>query len=246
MSELPFDDRFQAAIAERNKITNYVKSNEVKQEGQVQQQSDLFKLYEVEPGNAVYIRFFPDVDKNNTVYWRPRSTHRLTFDSIKQPDGTVVELTRPLAVDVPGWNCRANDTANNNLPPEYLLMSTDDPVQRHISSLFNDGDETSKELYRRFKAKTSYMMYGIITRYDAHREFVGKAYLKQTRPMTSIRLLRPILNTDMISVSRCHGRVIKTIMQQIPSLHHRVQCMRLPLKWYRNLKIIISNLWLNI
>ena len=175
MTENDLDKRFKEAQAKRNQIATYIKTTENNSENGENQQSDLFKLWSIQPGNSVYIRFFPDPDAANPVYWRPKAYHRLQFTAIKQPDGTLTFPERPVNVDVPGWNCKANEAANNNLSKDYLLYSVDDPVQKLIKDLFN-GDDTSKELYRKLKVKTQYMMYGIITRYEAHPEFVGKAY----------------------------------------------------------------------
>lgn len=201
MTDIDLDKRFKEAQAKRNQIAAFVKTTENNSEAGENQQSDLFKLWTIQPGNSVYIRFFPDPDENNPVYWRPKAYHRLQFTAIRQPDGTLTYPERPVNVDVPGWNCKANEAANNNLSKDYLLYSVDDPVQKMIKDLFN-GDDASKELYRKLKVKTQYMMYGIITRYDAQPEFVGKAYRFIVVPQL-FDIIRDNLSDEDYSTAPC-------------------------------------------
>lgn len=201
MTDIDLDKRFKEAQAKRNQIAAFVKTTENNSEAGENQQSDLFKLWTIQPGNSVYIRFFPDPDENNPVYWRPKAYHRLQFTAIRQPDGTLTYPERPVNVDVPGWNCKANEAANNNLSKDYLLYSVDDPVQKMIKDLFN-GDDASKELYRKLKVKTQYMMYGIITRYEAHPEFVGKAYRFIVVPQL-FDIIRDNLSDEDYSTTPC-------------------------------------------
>lgn len=139
---------------------------------------DLFNIFSLEEGQTINIRFIADPDPENLTFWRPLSTHRLLFSSIRQPDGTIVNLpdNNKLSIIVPGWNCKSKDVAYNDLSDEYLYLSDDDPVNQKIKGMWSDDDEAAKETYRSYSVKTRYVMYGFITKYEGHPEIEGHLY----------------------------------------------------------------------
>lgn len=139
---------------------------------------DLFNISTLEPNETIHIRFINDPDESNPAFWRQISTHRIPFKSILQPDGMTIDLpeNKPLTVMVPGWNCKSHEVAHNDLPPEYLYVSDDDPVNQKTKGMWSDDDKAAQDQYRIYMVKNKYVMYGFITKFDGHPDVVGHLY----------------------------------------------------------------------
>lgn len=144
------------------------------------QASDVFPFNELVAGDEVVIRFVADPDQNNQNFWRPRSSRRLQFRAIRQPDGSLTYIdgkTQTYNVFLPAWNIKRNETALDDLEPEYLFSTTEDPIYPLVPySDPKDGDEMAQEFYRKYKHTNSFIYYGFVVKADTHPEMVGKLY----------------------------------------------------------------------
>lgn len=181
MEKSDLQTRLEEARARRKaQIAQYTKKEAEKEASMGNFSSGIttFPWRELNAGEDIMIRFVADPDTNNQNFWRPLCSRRLTFKAIRQPDGRVQYLgDTSYDVYVPAWNLKKNETALDDLEPEYLFSSSEDPLQALVPySDPKDGDEAAQEFFRRYKKTETNIYFGFVTRADAHPDWVGKLF----------------------------------------------------------------------
>lgn len=174
--------RLEEARARRKvQIAQYTKKEAEKEAafGGFNQTTASFPWRDLQAGEDVTIRFVADPDTNNQNFWRPLCSRRLQFRAIRQPDGSVQYLGNDQSYDVyvPAWNIKKNETALDDLEPEYLFSTLEDPLQHLVPySDPKDGDEAAQDFFKKYKKTEMNIYFGFVTRSDAHPDWVGKLF----------------------------------------------------------------------